>query len=117
MASSPKSDLTPHHFHILLALADDQRHGSAIVREVLRLTDGRLRLWPATLYGALEHMVSAGWIRESSPDERPEGESEKRRYYRICPEGERLLGAEARRMAALAEAAFGKLADRTLGAT
>ena len=64
--------LKPQWFHILLALSEETRHGSGIVRSVLRQTDGKLRLWPATLYGSLDDLAAKGWIEElRAPESRP----------------------------------------------
>ena len=94
-------------FHILLALSEDVRHGSGIVRSILDQTDGKLRLWPATLYGSLEELVAHGWIEElKGPDDHPEGESRKKRFYRITPIGARILAAEAGRLQSLARTAL-----------
>ena len=106
--------LKPQWFHILLALSDEARHGSGIVRSVLEQTDGKLRLWPATLYGSLDDLAGRGWIEELTEAEgRPEGESEKKRFYRITPDGGRLLAAEADRLQALARSALERLGART----
>jgi DNA-binding PadR family transcriptional regulator len=105
--------LKPQWFHILLALADEAQHGSGIVRSVLDQTDGKLRLWPATLYGSLEELAQLGWIEElTGPDERPEGESEKKRFFRITHEGSRVLAAEADRLQLLAQTAMARLGSR-----
>lgn len=94
-------------FHILLALSEEARHGSGIVRSILQQTDGKLRLWPATLYGSLEELLEHRWIEElTGPEDHPKGESRKRRYYRITPMGARILAAEAARLQALAHAAL-----------
>jgi DNA-binding PadR family transcriptional regulator len=69
------------HFLMLLALLAGDAHGLAIAREVERLSEGRVRLWPATLYGALEDLVEYGWIEEVADP--PGQESERKRYYRI----------------------------------
>jgi DNA-binding PadR family transcriptional regulator len=88
-----------HWFHILLALAEQDRHGAGIVRDVLALTGGALRLWPATLYGSLDELHERGWIEElADPEVRPEGESAKRRIYRISEAGRRALLAELDRV-------------------
>ena len=100
MSDSP---LKPSWLHILIALAERDLDGSGIVRAVLEQTDRTFRLWPATLYGALEEMARAGLIEELGEETRPEGESERRRYYRIRPEGRRVLMEEGRRLASLAE--------------
>ncbi len=102
-------------FHILLAISDEPRHGSGIVRSVLEQTDGKLRLWPATLYGSLEDLVSLDWIEElTEHGERPEGESEKKRFYRIMPNGARVLAAEAARLQTLARAALDRVGSGNL---
>ena len=109
--------LKPHWFHILLALSARDLHGSGIVREVLALTDGELRLWPATLYGSLEALTEDGLIGELSSSERPDGESERRRYYGITPVGRRVLSDEAERMARLVAAARERIGESRVGAT
>jgi len=102
--------LKPQWFHILLALSEESRHGSGIVRSVLHETQGKVHLWPATLYGSLDDLAELGWIEEvNDPAERPRGESEKRRYYRITLPGRRLLAAEAERLQALAITALSRL--------
>jgi DNA-binding PadR family transcriptional regulator len=108
--------LKPQWFHILLALSGEMRHGSGIVRAVLQETRGKLHLWPATLYGSLEHLSELGWVEEvSDPSERPPGESEKKRFYRITPVGARLLAAEAERLQTLATTALSRLGASTSG--
>jgi DNA-binding PadR family transcriptional regulator len=102
--------LKPQWFHILLALSQGTHHGSGIVRSVLQETDGKMRLWPATLYGSLDELCSVGWISEvSDPEERPAGASERKRFYRITPDGARLLTAEAERLSSLAARALARL--------
>ena len=99
--------LKPQWFHILLALSEKALHGSGIVRSVLEQTDGKLRLWPATLYGSLEDVAAKGWISELTESaERPKGESEKKRFYRITPLGAHVLAAEANRLHSLATTAL-----------
>jgi DNA-binding PadR family transcriptional regulator len=85
-------------FQILLALADEERHGYAIMREVATRTDGDVQLGPGTLYGAIKRMVASRLIEES--DERPDPnlDDERRRYYRITAVGRQAAVAEARRM-------------------
>lgn len=102
--------LKPQWFHILLALSEEVRHGSGIVRAVLHETQGKLHLWPATLYGSLDDLAGQGWIEEvSDRAERPAGESEKKRFYRITPLGARVLAADAERLRALATTALSRL--------
>jgi DNA-binding PadR family transcriptional regulator len=93
--------LSPHRFHILVALADRDLHGSGIVRDVLTQTDGALRLWPATLYGMLDGLEADGLIGELTGADRPAGVSERRRYYRITGEGRAALAAETARLSGL----------------
>lgn len=101
--------LRPNWFHVLVALAEKDRHGSAIAQDVLDQTDGALRLWPATLYRTLDDMVAAGLLEELAGERHPEGESRRKRYYRAKPLGRRELGVAAGRMAALAGVARSRL--------
>jgi len=106
--------LKPQWFHILLALSHEPQHGSGIVRSVLDQTDDKLRLWPATLYGSLEELAQLGWIEElTGPDQRPEGESEKKRFFRITQAGKQVLTAEADRLQSLAQTAMERLGSRS----
>jgi DNA-binding PadR family transcriptional regulator len=100
--------LTPAIAYILLALADDDRHGYGIMQEVLRLTDGAVRMGPGTLYGTIKRMLSARLIEEA--DERPDPavDDERRRYYRITATGQRALKAETARVATLISGARAK---------
>ena len=107
---SDAEPLSPHRFHILVALADRDLHGSGIVRDVLEQTDDALRLWPATLYGMLDELEGDGLIQELTGDERPEGVSERRRYYRITASGRLALRAETTRLSGLVG-----VAERRLG--
>ena len=100
-------------FHILLALKEGSLHGYGIQRAVLDRTGGSLRLWPATLYGSLEELASLGWIEELTEDgDFPEGESRRKRIYRLTPRGAEILGAEARRMSRLARTALANLGSQ-----
>jgi len=85
-------------FQILLALADEERHGYAIKREVGSRTGGEVQLGPGTLYGSIKRMVASGLIEESDERPDPELDDERRRYYRITPLGRKVAAAEARRM-------------------
>jgi len=90
--------LTPAMFHILVALADGEKHGYAILKEVARRTDNKVRLSAGTLYGNLARLEAAGLIAESG--RRPEFalDDERRRYYRLAPLGREVAVAEAERM-------------------
>ena len=111
--SAPVPDLlplTPPVFHILLALADEERHGYGIMQDVARQTDDALQLGPGTLYGCLKRMLAAGLVEES--DERPDPtlDDERRRYYRMTALGKRVVRAEAQRLTSAVMAARTKLA-------
>ena len=90
--------LRPVEFHILLALAGEERHGYAILQEIARLTDGELAIEPGTLYRALHRMLADGWIAESARRPAADADDERRRYYRITPIGRRVATAEADRL-------------------
>jgi len=107
--------LTPAVLHILLALADEERHGYGIMKEVEARTGGEVRLGPGTLYGSIKRMLADGLIEES--DERPDPglDDQRRRYYRITDFGRRVAGAEAERLQGLIDAARAKKLLRTGG--
>ena len=97
--------LTQATFNILLALASGEKHGYAIMQEVIERTGGEVKIGPGTLYGSIKRMHAAGWIVEL--DERPDPalDDERRRYYRLTDLGERVAIAEAERLAQLVAAA------------
>ena len=88
--------LPPATFHILLALADGQRHGYAIMKEVAARSEGAVRLGPGTLYGALKRLLEAGLVEEGGERADPEMGDERRRYYRLTEFGLSVARAEAR---------------------
>ncbi len=90
--------LTPAVLHILLALADQERHGYGIMLEVERLTDGRFRPGSGTLYGTIKRLLSARLIAESGERPDPGIDDERRRYYRLTSLGRRVLEAEVARL-------------------
>ena len=100
--------LTPAIVHILLALADEDRHGYGIMQEVARLTDGEVRMGPGTLYGTIKRLLAAQLIEEAEERPDPELDDERRRYYRITALGERALKRETTRVAMLVSAARAK---------
>jgi DNA-binding PadR family transcriptional regulator len=108
--------LTPTVFHILLALAQEPRHGYWIMQEVQRISDGRVGLGPGTLYGAIERMVESGLVEETSPPHGGEG-SGRRRYYRLTALGQQALLAESRRMENLVEEVKARRVAQSGGAT
>jgi DNA-binding PadR family transcriptional regulator len=91
--------------HILLALAGGERHGYGIMQDVDGRTEGHVRLWPATLYGAIRRMLAAGLIEEASPPTRPDSDDQRRKYYRLTDSGRRVLARETERLAELVETA------------
>ena len=106
-AASPEQilPLTPAVFHILLALSDGERHGYGIMQEVAAHSEGALQLGPGTLYGCLKRMLAAGLVEESGERPDPVLDDERRRYYRITGFGERVVRAEANRLATAVRAA------------
>src|SRR5580658_8172747 len=85
-------------FHIMLSLAAEEQHGYGIMQEVLNRTTGKVRLWPATLYGAIKRLIEADLIEESTERPAPELDDARRRYYRLTPLGKRVLDAECDRL-------------------
>jgi DNA-binding PadR family transcriptional regulator len=91
--------LSTSGFYILLALADGERHGYAIAKEVEEATGGSTVLGPATLYRTIKQFLADGWITEVDADD------ERRRVYRLTPRGRRIAQAEAQRLAAMVRVA------------
>ena len=87
--------LTPVAFEIMLALADGERHGYSITKEVTESTGGKIRLGSGTLYRQLRQMCTDGWISEI---ERDDEDAMGRRYYKLTPWGRRIAQAEAARL-------------------
>ena len=102
--------LTPPVFHILLALAEEERHGYGIMQDVARQTDGALQLGPGTLYGCLKRMLAAGLVEECEERPDPALDDERRRYYRMTALGKRVVRAEAQRLAGAVTVAMARLA-------
>jgi DNA-binding PadR family transcriptional regulator len=88
-------------FHILVAVADQDRHGYAIMQDVAARTNGALKLSPGTLYGSIKRMLEEGLIVELSDRQRPDEDDERRRYYRLTAFGRSVAQAEATRLATL----------------
>ena len=93
--------LHPATFHILMALAEGDRHGYAILQDVEARTDGALRLSAGTLYRAIQRMLEQGLVVESSRRPPRARDDERRRYYRLTPFGTAVARAEARRLTEL----------------
>lgn len=97
--------LPPATFHILLAVADEDRHGYGIILDIETRTGGNLRLSPGTLYRSIQRMVEQGLIVETEERPAPEFDDERRRYYRMTPFGRKVARAEAQRLASLVDQA------------
>ena len=90
--------LTRAAFHILLALADGERHGYGIMQDVAAYTTGALRLGPGTLYRSIKQLLADGLIAEAEERPDPALDDERRRYYRRTDRGRLVAEAEARRL-------------------
>ena len=90
--------LQPASFHILLSLADEDRHGYAIIQDISRRTNGEIKLSAGTLYRSIQRMQEQGLIIETKTRPAPEDDDERRRYYRITPLGKTVAQAEVRRL-------------------
>ena len=100
--------LSPPVFYVLLAVADRERHGYAIMQEVEQRTEGKIRLLPGSLYSTLKRMVAGSLIEECDGLTDMESDDERRRYYRITQQGRKVAAAEADRMATLISLARSK---------
>jgi DNA-binding PadR family transcriptional regulator len=109
-----KRDITPHlgmspaMFQVLLALSDGDKHGYAILKEILRRTDGAVRLSPGTLYGIVNRLLQEGLVVESRHRPDPSLDDERRRYYHLTDFGQQVARAEAERLELLVEQARAK---------
>jgi DNA-binding PadR family transcriptional regulator len=105
MSPDPKPEsllpLPPAVFHILMALADEDRHGYAIIQEILARTSGEVRLGPGTLYRSIQRMLDDDLIVEIHDRPAPELDDERRRYYRITKFGKAVAREEANRLSGL----------------
>lgn len=97
---SPESflPLKSNWLHILVSLVGGEKHGYAIMQDVLERTGGKVRLWPATLYGSLKRLIENGLISESGERPAPEFDDARRRYYKLTPLGHRVLDLESQRL-------------------
>ena len=92
--------LTPAEFEVLLALADGEKHGYAVLKAIGRGRDVPA-LGPATLYTVIRRFLASGWIAESADRPDPALDDERRRYYRLTDRGREVAVAEAGRMETL----------------
>src|SRR6202451_3794733 len=90
--------LKTHWFHIMVSLAGGEQHGYGIMQDVLNRSTGKVRLWPATLYGSIKRLIAAELIEESDERPAPELDDARRRYYRLTTLGKRVLDAECDRL-------------------
>jgi DNA-binding PadR family transcriptional regulator len=104
--------LTPAVFHILLALADRERHGYGIMQEIAGRTQGTVHMGPGTLYGSIKRLLADGLIAVAAERPDPDQDDERRRYYRLTDFGRRVMQAEAQRLEQLVQVARAK---RVLG--
>jgi DNA-binding PadR family transcriptional regulator len=100
--------LTPAVFHILLALADEEKHGYAIMKEVEVNSDGQFKMGPGTLYGTIKRLLELGLIEETDERPDPEMDDQRRRYYKQTPFGVKVLKAELQRFSDLMQVAQSK---------
>jgi DNA-binding PadR family transcriptional regulator len=104
-ASRSPAPLPPHWFQILLSLADESRHGLAIIDDVHRRTAGRLTLWPGVLYTALRKMTAAGLVADAPAPRHFAAAGGKPRFFRLTPAGRQACAAEAAYLSTLVAAA------------
>jgi DNA-binding PadR family transcriptional regulator len=97
--------LPPAVFHVLIALADRDRHGYSIMQDVAARTEGKVRLSAGTLYSAIRRMLEQGLIEELAESPDPSSTDERRRYYRLTRYGRRVATAEVGRLNALVQQA------------
>jgi DNA-binding PadR family transcriptional regulator len=97
--------LTPAMFHVLVALADEERHGYAIIKDVSMRTTGRVELGTGTLYGIIKRLLADGLVVESKRRPPADQDDERRRYYRLTPFGRRVVLAETARLEEMVRAA------------
>jgi DNA-binding PadR family transcriptional regulator len=90
--------LKSHRLYVMLALASQEQHGYGIMQDVLERTDGKVRLWPATLYGTIKRLTEDELIEESETRPAAELDDSRRRYYRLTRLGRHVLAAETERL-------------------
>jgi DNA-binding PadR family transcriptional regulator len=102
--------LTPAVLNVLLALADGEKHGYAIMRDVESMTSGQMTMGPGTLYGTIKRLLAISFIEEC--DERPDPslDDQRRRYYRLTPLGGQVLAAEVQRLVDITAVARSRVA-------
>jgi DNA-binding PadR family transcriptional regulator len=101
----PAGSLPPHWFQILLAVADQDRHGLGIMSDVLEQTSGTMKLWPGMLYRNLSKLVDDGLLVEVEAPADAESGGGRPRFYRLTAAGRRACAAEAERLAGFVQTA------------
>jgi DNA-binding PadR family transcriptional regulator len=104
-APEPNAPLTPAMFHVLLALAGDDLHGYAILKDVALRTAGEVQLSTGTLYGIIKRLLNDGLIVELRSRPAAANDDERRRYYHLTPKGREIAATEAQRLAKIVELA------------
>ena len=99
--------LRPNWLHILVSLAGGEQHGYGIMQDVLQRSDGKVRLWPATLYGSLKRLIQEGLIAESGERPARELDDARRRYYELTALGRRAATSDAKAIAGLLTPSLG----------
>jgi len=94
--STPIKPLTPAVLHILLSLADGDKHGYAIIQFVSQQSKGGVTMGPGTLYGTIKRLLEVDWVAEEA--ERPDDDDPRRRYYRLTEQGQTALRQELKRL-------------------
>lgn len=97
--------MSPAMFHVLLAIADEPRHGYAIIKDVSARTTGAVDLGTGTLYGIIKRLLAEGLAVESHRRPPADSDDERRRYYRLTPHGRKVLSAETARLEGMVTAA------------
>lgn len=105
--------LKPHWFHVLLSLSEQPQHGYGIMQDVLERTEGKVRLWPPTLYGTIKRLTSQELIEPFETKRTAEDDDTRRRYYRLTALGRQVLDAECARLEELLKAAQSRSNVRT----
>ena len=108
MRSVQGAPVTPAEFHILLALADRDRHGYALMQQIAADSQRAVALGPGTLYGAIRRLLETGYIREAESQVDPDLDDARRRYYRLTPAGRAAAAAEAGRLEHLVGLAYAR---------
>ncbi len=111
----PSTPLKPTVLHLLLALVDGPSHGYALARSMEEESGGRVRVMPGNLYAVIRRLVDDGWVAEGGAPPEADGGGPRRRYFELTELGREILGAEARRMARIADVVRSRLVEAGAG--